>query len=194
MVNAVVKSAVVLAAVTVVASGCDSSSPTEPTPVTQREVSGTITFANAGPQNAPISSHSESGFVVQFRSGSWQVWTGYGNPAPFPIFMSPTGAGATGEIQITAAGAVFSFKSVDLYSSVTPIPYAIVGTRASAKEVDFGDTLPATGAVGNTFGAFRTVMNPSPGRLVETLTVTLTNPALAFGGNPMGLDNIVLGR
>ena len=194
MFSAVVKSAVVLAAVTVVASGCDSSSPTEPTPATQREVSGTIAFANAGPQSAPISSHSESGFVVQFRSGTWEVWTNYGNPAPFPVFISPTGAGATGEIHITAGGAVFSFKSVDLYSSVTPIPYVIVGTRTGVKEVEFGATLPATGVVGNTFGDFRTVMNPSTGRLVDTLTLTLTNPAVTFGGNPMGLDNIVLGR
>jgi hypothetical protein len=196
MFSAVVNSAIVVAAVTVVASGCNSGSPTEPQPqpVTPREVSGTISFANAGPANAPISSHSESGFVVQFRSGTWEVWTNYGNPAPFPIFVSPRGAGGIGEIRITAGGAVFSFKSVDLYSSLTPIPYVAVGTRAAAKEVEFGDTLPAVGVVGNTFGAFRTVMNPSTGRLVDTLTLTLTNPAPPFSDNPMGLDNIVLGR
>jgi hypothetical protein len=192
--NAIVHGAVMLAAVTLLASGCDSDTPTEPTSTPPREVSGTITFANAGPANAAISSHSEAGFVVQFRSGSWQVWTTYGNPAPCPVFFSPAGAGAVGEIHITAGGGLFAFRSVDLYSSVTPIPYAIVGSRSGVKEVEFGDTLPAAGIVGNTFGAFRTVTTPSAGRLVDTLTITLTNPALAGGSNPMGLDNIVLGR
>ena len=194
MSRAVVTGAVVLAAIAVVASGCNSGSPTQPGPATQSEVSGAITFANAGPANAPMASHSEAGFVVQFRSGTWEVWTTYGNPAPFPIFMSPRGASAIGEIHITAGGAAFPFRSIDLYSSLTPIPYVIVGTRAGVKEVNFGDTLPAAGLVGNTFGAFRTVMNPSAGRLIDTLTVTLTNPALEISGNPMGVDNIVLVR
>ena len=190
MFSAVVNSAAVLAAVTFMASGCNSGSPTQPQPATPREVSGTIAFANAGPANAPLSSHSESGFVVQLRSPTWEVWTGYGNPAPFPVFFS-RGTGVTGEIQITAGGEVFSFKSVDLYLSTTPIPFVIVGTRAAGKEIEFGDTLPAAGVVGNTFGAFRTVRNPSTGRLVDTLTLTLINPCC---DNPMGLDNIVLGR
>jgi spore coat protein U-like protein len=185
--------AAVVAAATVVAAACNSSSPTQPQAQAQQpvEVSGTITFANAGPANAPIASHSEAGFVVQFRAGTWEVWTGYGNPPPFPIFFSPGGASATGEIQITAAGAEFAFRSVDLYSSLTPIPYVIAGSRRGAKEVELSATLP--GVVGNTFGDFRTVTNPSPGRLIDTLTVTLTNPAVG-GPNPMGLDNIVLTR
>ena len=181
----------VAAAVALAASGCNSGSPTEPqraTP-TPTEVSGTITFASAGPDRAPISAHSEAGFVVQFTAGTWETWTGYGNPAPFPVFFAPAAGNATGEIRITASGGVFSFRSVDLYSSLTPIPYVIVGTRSATKEVDFGGTLP--GVVGNTFGDFRTVPNPSAGRLVDTLTITLTNP---LGGNPMGLDNIVLTR
>jgi hypothetical protein len=194
MLRAVVNSAVALAAVTLVAAGCNSGSPTGPQSLTAREVSGIITFANAGPESAPISTYSESAFVVQFRSGTWQVWTNYGNPAPFPIFMAPAGARLTGEVHVTAGGAEFSFKSVDVYSSTTPIPYAIVGTRDGAKQIEIADTLPATGVVGNTFGAFRTVMNPSPGRLVDTLTLTLTNPAEPCCINPMGLDNIVLVR
>ena len=192
MLSAAAKAGVVLAAIAVAASGCGSDSPTAPQqPAAPREVSGTITFAGAGPANAPITSHAEAGFVVQFRVGSWEVWTTYGNPAPFPVFSSPAGAAATGEIQITAAGAEFAFKSLDLYSSLTPIPYVIVGSRSGAKEVDLSATLP--GLVGNTFGDFRTVMNPAPGRLIDTLTVTLTNPAVG-GPNPMGLDNIVLTR
>ena len=195
MFRAVARGAVVVTAVGLVASGCNSGSPTQPQqqPTTPREVSGTITFGSAGPENAAIASHSEGGFVVQFRSGPWVVWTGYGNPAPFPVFLSPEQTNVIGEIQITAGGAEFSFKSVDVYSSVTPIPFAIVGTRAGAKQVDFGDTLPARGVVGNTFGDFRTVTNPSAGRLIDTLTLTLTNPPV-FGGNAMGLDNIVLTR
>ena len=46
MFGAVVNTAVVLAAVTFLSSGCDSGSPTQPQPqpVTSREVSGTIAF------------------------------------------------------------------------------------------------------------------------------------------------------
>ena len=86
MFSSAVNSAVVLAAVTLVVSGCNSGSPTEPQRASAREVSGTITFTSAGPNNTPIASHSESGFVVQFRSVAWQVSTGYGNPAPFPLY------------------------------------------------------------------------------------------------------------
>lgn len=190
-----VSTAAVVAAVTLVAAGCNSGSPTQPEPQPQppAEVSGTITFANAGPATS-ITTHSESGFVVQFRSGNWEVLTNYGNPMPAPIFSAPSGTTVTGEVQITAAGgAEFAFRSVDVYSSLTPIPYVIVGTRRGTKEVDFSATLP--GVVGNTFGDFRTVVTPSAGRLLDTLTVTLTNTMPPIGGsNPMGLDNIVLGR
>jgi hypothetical protein len=194
MIRRAVSCAVVVAGVALGVSGCDSGSPTAPQRQTSSEVSGTIAFSTAGPANAPISSHSESGFVVQFRSGSWQVWTVYGNPAPFPVFSSPGGTSTPAEIHITAGGSVFSFRSVDLYSSTTQIPYVIVGTRAGVKEVEFGATLPAAGVVGNTFGAFRTVTNPTTGRLIDALTLTLINPAAPCCDNPMGLDNIVLSR
>ena len=178
---------------TLLVSACGSSSPTEPQhekPPT--EVSGLISFTGAGPDRAPIATYSEGPFVVTFRSPTWVVWAGFGNPQPSPVFISPADTNVTGEVQITAPGAVFALRSVDLYSSVTPIPYVIVGTRQGGKEIEIGSTLPA-GQVGNTLGNFRTVTNPSTGRLVDSLTITLTNPAV-FGGNPMGLDNIVLGR
>jgi hypothetical protein len=187
-----VNSVVFLATVAAVASGCDSGSPTQPQQQ-PTEVRGTITFNGAGPANAGISSHAEAGFTVQFRSGTWEVWTVYGNPAPFPTFRAPGGTSGLGQVQVTAGGAPFTFRSVDLYSSVTPIPYVIIGTRAGTKTFELGDTLPAAGVVGNTFGAFRTVTAPTVG-LVDTLTVMLTNPAPPCCDNPMGLDNIVLGR
>jgi hypothetical protein len=197
MFRAVVTTAVVVLAVALVASGCNSTSPTQPQqPPPPAEVSGTVTFATAGPDRAPIASYAESGFLVQFRTGAWEVWTGFTNAPvafPFPVFLSPGGASATGEIRITAGGALFAFKSVDVYSSITPIPYAIVGTRSGTKAIELADTIPFAGVVGNTFGNFRTVTNPSPGRLVDELTLTLTNPA-TIGPNPMGLDNIVLGH
>jgi hypothetical protein len=185
-------SAVLLLAAAAVAAGCDSGSPTRPQQ-TATEVSGTITFTGTGPANAGISTHAESGFTVQFRSGTWEVWTVYGNPAPFPIFRAPGGTSGVGQVVVTAGGAPFAFRSVDLYSSVTPIPYVIIGTRAGTKTFELGDTLPAAGVVGNTFGAFRTVTGSTVG-LVDSLTVMLTNPAPACCDNPMGLDNIVLGR
>jgi hypothetical protein len=194
MSRAVVHSAAVVVALALVATACGSNSPTQPQPqpAPPNEVSGTITFANAGPDRAAISTYSEGGFVVQFRTAAWVVWTSYGKPAPAPVFVSPGDASAIGEIQITAGGAQFAFRSVDLYSSITPIPYTVVGTRAGAKQIEVSDTLPP-GVVGNTFGEFRTVVNPAAGQLVDTLTLTLTNPSGA-AGNPMGLDNIVLGR
>ena len=196
MSSAVVNCAVVLAAVTFVASGCNSGSPTEPQPqpVTPREVSGTITFANAGPENAPISSHSESGFVVQFQVRHLGRVDGLRQSGTLPCLLSPGGLAPQGKFKSRPAARSSPSSRLTCAPSVTPIPYAIVGTRAAVKEIDLADTLPATGAVGNTFGAFRTVMNPSTGRLVDTMILTLTNPALPGGGNPMGLDNIVLGR
>ena len=101
--------AVLLTAAVAVASGCDSGSPTQPQQAAS-EVRGTITFTSAGPQNAGITSHTESGFTVQFRSGAWEVWTVHGNPAPSPIFRTPAGSSAVGQIRITAGGAVFAFR------------------------------------------------------------------------------------
>lgn len=118
----------------------------------------------------------------------WEAGTWYGNPAPFIRFRVPPGAPQTsGAISVSAGGAAFRLISVDLYSSVTPIPYELRG---------FLNGMPlftATGTVPNTFGTFRTVTNPYAEVLVDSVTIVLTNPAMpACCDNPMGLDNIVV--
>jgi hypothetical protein len=135
---------------------------------------------------APVSTYTESGFTVLPTSGAWVASTTYGNPAPFIQFSAPPGTARAGEVRVSTGGSVFSFKSVDLYASVTPIPYTITGFRNSSTVFSFADTLP------NTLGNFRTVANPSAAVVIDTLSIILTN--VAVDGSPMGLDTIVLAR
>jgi len=131
---------------------------------------------------SPFVSYDESGFTVLPTLGSWEV-LGYGRPAPSIIFRHLTmDPATTGEVQITAAPA-FRFHSVDLYSSVTQIPYTISGFLNSSLVYTLSNTLPGT------FGNFVTVQNPNEAHIIDTLLIRLTNPALS---NPMGLDNIVV--
>src|ERR1700686_2836623 len=79
----------------------------------------------------------------------------YGNPAPSIQFSALSGTTVTGEVRVSAGGSVFRFKSFDLYSSTTVIPYTFKGFRNSSTVFTFADTLPQT------FGNFRTVANPN---------------------------------
>jgi len=151
---------------------------------------GTISFdglAAAG-DGAAVTSYSELGFSIVVTSGSWTVWTRYGHPAPFIQFSAPGGSTVTGAIQVTAGGATFGFAAADFYASTTKIPYTITGSRNAVTAFTLADTL------GNTFGTFKTVVNPKVGTAIDTLTITLTNPAAPCCANPMGLDNIVVTR
>jgi hypothetical protein len=153
-----------------------SPSVTSPSPT---PTSGTITFGGfaATANGSAVTTYTESGFTVLATSGNWMVDT-YGNPGPSMIFKSTAGA-----IQVTAGGAAFGFTSIDLYSSTTTIPYTITGLRNSKTTFTMANTLP------NTFGNFVTVINSQSADMVDTLVISLTNP---HGGNPMGVDNIVL--
>ena len=121
-------------------------------------------------------------------SGPWEASTTYGNPAPFIQFYAAAGTTVTGEVRLTAGGSAFSFYSVDLYSSTTPVPYTITGLRNASPVFTLMDTLP------NTFGNFRTVANPNAAAPIDTLSIVLTNAAATCCRNPMGLDTIVLRR
>ncbi len=151
----------------------------------------TITFGGLSgvPNGSPVVTYGEGGFVVASVSGSWEAMTGYGKPAPAIIFKrlasEPT---LTGEVRVGASGAVFGFSAIDLYSSVTTIPYTITGHRHSLL------VLAVSGIVPNTFGNFATVVNPNPGVPIDTLLISLQNPAVGCCSNPVGLDNIVLRR
>jgi hypothetical protein len=145
----------------------------------------TCTFSGLLVDEATLSSYTESGITVVATAGAWQARTGFGNPAPSILFITPAGASATGQVEVTAGDATFSFVSVDLYSSITTIPYGFTGLMGSTKVFSVSGTVP------NTFGAFATVANPNAGDLIDTLVIELTDGA-ACCENPMGLDNIRL--
>lgn len=156
-------------------------STTSPPSTTVSPSATPLTFS--GLSSGPFGSYTESGFTVSQTTGSWEVVTTYGNPAPFIQFFSDQSTVA--EIEVSAGGSVFVFNSVDLYSSTTPIPYTIRGMRDSRTVFTMGGTEP------NTFGAFAAVTNPEVDTLVDRLTIELTNSS-TIGPNPMGLDNIVV--
>src|SRR5579863_1244954 len=116
-------------------------------------------------------------------AGAWRARTSYGNPAPFVQFQGRAGVTATGSIQVALPAPAF-FKSIDLYSSTTPIPYVITGSENGV----IAFTL--TGTVSNTLGTFRTVNNANQ-LPIDTLSVVLTNPSAPCCANLMGLDTIV---
>ena len=167
---------------------CGGSTPTSPSstapPPPPKTVS--LAFSSLTADGASVTTHIESGFTVSVMSGDWSVRTTYGNPAPFVQFWAQAGTTVGGEIRVTASGSTFSFKSVDLYSSTTPIPYTITGLRNSIRVFELSDTVP------NTFGNFKTVVNQNASDVIDTLSITLTNPAAPCCRNPTGLDNIAL--
>jgi len=76
--------------------------------------------------------------------------------------------------------------SVDIYSSVTPIPYVFTGLLNGSPLFSVSAVQP------NTVGNFVTVANPSSGVLIDTLLIELSNPATACCGNPVGFDNVAV--
>jgi hypothetical protein len=151
----------------------------------------TITFGGLLVNGAPVAAYAESGFTLVATDGNWET-SGYGHPEPAIIFlMDPLGVETSAAIRVTAGGTTFRFVSVDVYSSVTPIPYVFTGLRDSVTVFSVAATEP------NTFGNFATVLNPESADLIDTLLITLTNTPPISGcceTNPMGLDNIVLAR
>ena len=92
----------------------------------------TITFGGLLVNGAPVAAYAESGFTLVSTDGSWET-SGYGHPEPAIIFlMDPLGVETSAAIRVTAGGTTFRFVSVDVYSSVTPIPYVFTGLRDSA--------------------------------------------------------------
>jgi hypothetical protein len=128
------------------------------------------------PYGQALSSYTESGITVTPTSGNWQTGGYIG-------FTTPAGETATGQIQVTAGGSAFRFDAVDLYSSITQIPYVFTGLMGSTT------VFTASGTVPNTFGRFVTVSNPYSADLIDTLLIDVTNPPVCCT-NPIGIDNI----
>ncbi len=136
----------------------------------------------------PFITYSESGFTVIPASDRWTVVTTFGNPSPFIQFRREQGEPiVAGTMEIRNGTSPFTFTSIDLYSSVTPIQFLITGLLNSGQVFTGSGTLP------NPMGAFRTVTLP-PGAAFEPLDsvqITLFNPVVLVS-NPIGLDNIVV--
>lgn len=150
----------------------------------------TLTFDGLSP-GAAFSGYASQGFAVQPVSGAWLV-NGLGNPGPAIVFRGSefNAPPAVAEVEVTRGGEVFAFTSVDLYSSVTRIPWEFTGYRRGVQ------VFTASGEQPNTFGRFVTTTNPRTGDGIDRLVIKLTQPAnttcATCGGNPMGLDNLVL--
>jgi len=125
--------------------------------------------------------YTESGFTIVSTLSNW-IRNGYGNPSP-SIQFSGTAAPTIGEVKISAGGASFRFASVDLYSSITQIPYVFTGVANSTT------VFVISGQQGNANGNFVTIANPQSTVSIDTLFIRLTD---IVPGNPMGIDNIVL--
>lgn len=145
----------------------------------------TVTFNALAPNGPSFTTHTEVGFTVDAIAGPWRS-------GPQLVSVNPSRlVPLDSELRVTSAtGGVFRLLSARLYSSVTPIPYVIRG-------VANGHTVyTATGTVPNTFGNYATVANPYAGMTVDTVFITVTNPAIptcpTCGGNPVGIDDIVL--
>jgi hypothetical protein len=148
----------------------------------------TITFENLSVNGAAVSSYTESGFTLISTAGDWKAVTTYGNPAPSLQFETPAGSSASAQVRITAGGSAFRFVSVDVYSSLTAIPYQFRGVKDAVTVFTVTATEPQT------FGSFARVPNPHAADVIDELTITLTNTTPACCGNPMGLDNIAVSR
>src|SRR5262245_3816152 len=139
----------------------------------------TIGFDGLAVNRAPFETHGACGLRITASGAPWQASTTYGVPAPFIQFIAPGGTTLIGDVTLQSADGVFTFASVDLYSSTTKIPYEITGTTAGAVAFVLQDV------VGNTFGRFATVVNPHAAA-VDAVRIRLTNPAAPCCTNPVG--------
>jgi len=106
-------------------------------------------------------------------SGAWMAGTSYGHPAPYLYFSRWHRAGADRGTQRDRGRPPFTFGSVDVYASVTPIPYEIIGFLGSST------VFVLTGTQPNTYGNFATVANLYSSDVVDRVLIRLTNPATA---------------
>jgi hypothetical protein len=197
-----VSSVTIAAVLAILGSGCSPSVlspdlPTGPTPPpTCSSQPVTITFSGlTGPYASPVSGYQDMGFTVSLTEGTWLKGTAFqAEPPPAPqenyiYFNTPYGTTSSGEIRITANGCAFTFRSLALYSSVTPIPYQFTGLKGGAIVYTLTDMLPWTS------GTFKTVSSSHFTDGIDALIVTVSNPAtnvVCCGKNPVGIGHIAL--
>src|SRR4051812_30078180 len=81
----------------------------------------TLGFDDLVGNKTPFTRYTACGFTITTATPNWMNATSYGHPAPFIQFVSDTATGGFGELIISAAGTLFRFEAMDVYSSVTPI-------------------------------------------------------------------------
>jgi len=142
-----------------------------------------------GATNDPFYLYTEDGFAVFPGGGAdWVKYMGYGKPAPSVVFNRRQNEGETwaGMFIREEFAHPFNFFSIDLYSSITRIPFRFIGYREGTLVLDVSGELP------NTFGQFATVFNDAYSIALDLLYVELVNPYVACCGNPVGFDNVVV--
>jgi len=148
----------------------------------------TITFDEiTAPDGSGFSSYTESGFTVTPTFGNWVVSSRFGRYIQFHYSLPGPGTD-TASVAVTDAGSTFTFNSLFLYSSVTPIPWTFTGLLSGNVVFTVSGTVPVT------FGNFALAQKPASNAMIDALQITLFNPlpGPAFGPNPVGLDNIVV--
>lgn len=147
---------------------------------------------SSAPPGAPLVSYSEAGFTIALAGANWTAW---GDSIVFRQQSQETDT--TGELTITSGGGLFTFAAIDVYASITHVPFEFVGLRNGTP------VYTASGTVPNPRGNFLTVMNPHPSVSVDAVVIRVTHPPTpqltcpAPPGqclSPAGVDNIVLVR
>jgi hypothetical protein len=152
-----------------------------------------ITFDDLpGSNGTPIAPYYQEDefWLIPHSGGDQWLKSTYGKPGPSAIFNRERGEPEqwAGMHVFPFDTDPFQFRSIDLYSSVTPIPYRFLGYFDGILMFDI------SGTMGNSFGQFATLTNPLAETWLHVLYVELVNPYVAFGGNPVGFDNLVLNR
>jgi hypothetical protein len=151
-------------------SGCGTSAKNPVTVMAAPSRRVTVNFSDLSVNGASVSTYRESEVNVVAAQADWKAVTTYGNPPSFIQFMASAGSSVAGQIRATAGGANFTFNSVDLYSSTTPIPYTFTELLGSTPVFSVTATQPQT------FGSFATVVNPESTAVIDTLLITLDAP------------------
>jgi hypothetical protein len=89
-------------------------------------------------------------------------------------------------VLVTHSSASFTFKSVDIYSSISAVNWKFVGLLKG--KVLYSET----GQIANPMGGFTTVKNARGGTAIDKLRITLSNVKVRCCGNAVGIDNAVV--
>ena len=129
------------------------------------------------------------------RTGAWLVGAAplFTPPIAY-IYFNARETALDADVTITRQGSPFALSSWEVYSSITTIPYVIIGLKNSSTVFSLSATQPIT------HGLFVAISNPQPGAVIDTLIIRLTNPGGAgvqtssgnASTNPVGLDNVKL--